>query len=501
MFHLSYMLAELRRRRGRTILTALGLAVGVALVVTTNAVSSGLDRAQQEVLKPLTGVGTDMSVTRPLTVSATGLQNLSDAERQRLRQQAGPGGGFNLRNAEPGSTIDEDTFQATSQLTFSTSRVTQIAKLAGVEQAAGSLTLSANHISGTVPEIDITQAPAQGGPGGGAPPAQGSFGDGSITFDRRTVTGVDETKSDIAPVTPAQITKGRYFSTSGNPRQAIVSAAYAGTKNLSVGKTIDLGGTTFTVIGVASSPIGGTASDVYVKLATLQGIAGFAKQVSSVQVRVTSTDAVDTVATAITQSFPKSQVTTASDLASRVGGSLKDTRDLSSTLGRVLSIVGLVAAVLIASLLTLASVTKRIRELGTLKALGWSRWAVVRQISGESVIQGVLGGIVGLAIALVAIAVINASGWTLKASVAGQTAQNAAAPGGTPPGPGGVGGFGFGQAAVTAGSEVVKITTSPSFAIALAAVGLAVLGGLVAGAAGSLRAARLRPAAALRTVE
>jgi putative ABC transport system permease protein len=35
----------------------------------------------------------------------------------------------------------------------------------------------------------------------------------------------------------------------------------------------------------------------------------------------------------------------------------------------------------------------------------------------------------------------------------------------------------------------------------VAAIGLAVLGGLVAGAVGGFRAARLRPAAALRTVE
>ena len=47
----------------------------------------------------------------------------------------------------------------------------------------------------------------------------------------------------------------------------------------------------------------------------------------------------------------------------------------------------------------------------------------------------------------------------------------------------------------------MKITTSPSFLIVVAAVVLAALGGLIAGAAGSLRAARLRPAAALRTVE
>src|SRR5688572_13086212 len=66
LFYLTYMMSELRRRKGRTLLTALGLAVGVGLVVTVTALSKGLDRAQDEVLKPLTGVGTDMSVSRPL---------------------------------------------------------------------------------------------------------------------------------------------------------------------------------------------------------------------------------------------------------------------------------------------------------------------------------------------------------------------------------------------------------------------------------------------------
>ena len=495
MFQLTYMFAELRRRRARTILTALGLAVGVALVITTNAVSSGLDDAQQKVLAPLTGVGTDMTVSRPLTISTDGqggFQDLSPAERARLRQQAGPGPGLNLRDAKPGSKIDTDTFSGTSEQSFSSARVAQLAKLDGVEAASGSLTLRANHISGTAPEIAQGQG---GGPGG--PPTE-ALGDSSIKFDSRTVTGVDQTQPDVAPITPSQITKGEYFSTSAAPRQAIVSSAYAGTKDLAVGDTIDLGGTTFRIIGVASSPIGGSASDVYVKLATLQKVADRANQVSAVQVRATSSGEVDSVAASIEKAFPNAQVTTASDLAARVGGSLKDTRDLSSTLGRILAIVGLVAAVLIASLLTLSSVAKRTRELGTLKALGWSRWAVVRQISGESLIQGILGGIVGIVVALIAILAINASGWTLEASVAGQSTQNAA--GGPGGGPGG-GGFGLGDAAVTAGSEVVKITTSPSFLIVVAAVVLAALGGLIAGAAGSLRAARLRPAAALRTVE
>ena len=72
VFYISYISAELRRRKGRTLLTALGLAVGVGLVVTVTALSSGLDDAQQKVLKPLTGVGTDMSVQRPIVVSGSG---------------------------------------------------------------------------------------------------------------------------------------------------------------------------------------------------------------------------------------------------------------------------------------------------------------------------------------------------------------------------------------------------------------------------------------------
>jgi hypothetical protein len=43
MFYVTYLLAELRRRSGRTILTALGLGLGVALVVTVTSLSRGLD--------------------------------------------------------------------------------------------------------------------------------------------------------------------------------------------------------------------------------------------------------------------------------------------------------------------------------------------------------------------------------------------------------------------------------------------------------------------------
>ena len=74
MFSLNYAWNELRRRWGRTLVTALGLAAGVGLVMGIIGVSNGLSAAQNKVLSPLGTVGTDIIVTRtvaPTTSTAT----------------------------------------------------------------------------------------------------------------------------------------------------------------------------------------------------------------------------------------------------------------------------------------------------------------------------------------------------------------------------------------------------------------------------------------------
>jgi ABC-type antimicrobial peptide transport system permease subunit len=63
-----------------------------------------------------------------------------------------------------------------------------------------------------------------------------------------------------------------------------------------------------------------------------------------------------------------------------------------------------------------------------------------------------------------------------------------------------VGLFSFGRGQVVSGSSEVALTAPVSPELLLAAVGLALLGGLIAGAVGGLRAARLRPVDALRHV-
>jgi len=97
----------------------------------------------------------------------------------------------------------------------------------------------------------------------------------------------------------------------------------------------------------------------------------------------------------------------------------------------------------------------------------------------------VLGVVLGIAGA----AVITALAPSLTATVASAATQ---APTFGP----------FGQGAATSsGSTNVALHASVSPTLILAAVGLALLGGLIAGAVGGLRAARLRPADAIRHID
>jgi putative ABC transport system permease protein len=491
LIYVTYMLSELRRRKGRTLLTALGLAVGIAVVITVSGLSAGLDNAQASVLKPLTGIGTDMSVTRPfaLTSSSTSSSNggppqLSAAERAEIDKENG-NQRVNFANLTPGTKFTQTSFRG-SEISFPATNVTSISKLSGVAAASGGLTLNMTTVSGTVPAQ--SQLPQQGGGGGG--PQQGGGGPRSADFSSVSVSGVDETNTALGAITPSQVTAGTYFTSAG-ARQAIADVSYANTNGLKVGSTLKIGGKTYTIVGLAQTPLGGASSNVYINLGQLQQLSDRVGRVNTVYVRATSASQVDAVASEIGSTLSGSSVSTAKTLAAQITGSLTDAKNLTSKLGFVLELVGLLAAVGIASLLTLSSVTKRIRELGTLKAIGWPKRLVVRQVAGESLLQGLLGGVLGIAIGLAATLGISAFAPTLKATVA-SAAQSGF----------GFGGGRFAQGATgTAASQAVKLTPHVSITLVAVAVGLAVLGGLVSGAVGGLRASRLRPADALRHID
>jgi putative ABC transport system permease protein len=121
-------------------------------------------------------------------------------------------------------------------------------------------------------------------------------------------------------------------------------------------------------------------------------------------------------------------------------------------------------------------------------------------------VQGLLGGVIGVALGLAGILAINMVAPTLTASTGSQftfgggggpvISSNGEAP--TTPDGGQVSGGPLGGP--DAGSSTDIVLNAPiALYVLLLAVGLAIVGGLLAGAFGGWRAARLRPAEALRS--
>jgi putative ABC transport system permease protein len=573
VFYLRYLRRELVLRKTRTILTVLGLAVGVSLVIAVSALSRGLDRAQAKALDPLSSIGTDLTVT------------LAPQQSQDSGAGGGfPGGGFGggreviqanqsvitdlSKLGKPGDKFVHDFFLPGTQLTFPQSSATQIAKVTGVASVSSGLVLAAVHQSGTVPKIvakikaggqqlridrPITPPTAAefaamqacfakagiqfggggGGAGGGLVPGQGggglrggqnggSGGDRSafqkclparlrrfrqtittpeqtlqqvvnppqtnIASSAYTIAGVDPTTPGIGVVTASLVSRGKFITASagGGSHQALLANSYASQHGLKVGSKLNLNGTVFTVVGLVRPPLGGQTADVYISLPELQVLASQKGNVNVVLVRAESGASVGAVQKQIEEQFPRAQVASAKQVADSISGSLVDASNLSHRLGTALALLAAAAAFLLAILLTLSSVGKRVRELGTLKALGWTQWQVVRQVMGESLAQGILGGLLGVVLGVAVAAAIGTFGPTLTAS--SHTG-------------GGSGFFGLGQVTARSVSDQVALTAPIAVGVLLAGFLLAVVGGLIAGGAGSFRASRLRPADALRQVE
>lgn len=593
MFHLVYVGRELRRRFGRTLLTALGLALGVGLVIGIIGVSQGLDDAQNKVLAPLHSVGTDILVTRvvgaPATTSGNAGATTSTTGDTNGRRGGGffggggggPGNALNVADAtallnensnvvtdlsklgKPGDTFTRDFFLSATLLSFPQDAVNQIARLPGVASATGGLVQQAEHETGTVPQIvasiqtggqtfnqtvrpaPMTDAertafraclqakgvtfgpPPDGGTGGGDTGGGGRGGGGGrrdnpafedclpqrfrefnaqFTTPLQTIqqvvnppstnikntpyvaAGVDPATPKTGLVTSDQLTAGRWIAKDA-PNEVLVSAGYANNNGLKLGSTIPINGTGYAVVGLVNPTLTGSTADIYFPLATLQKLAGKEQRVTQVLVKATSAGSLGSVTTAIQKLLPGAEVVSTKTLADQVTGSLADTHNLAKDFGGVLAIIVLAAAFTIAVLLTLSSIGKRVREIGTLRAIGWSKVRVLRQILGETLGIGLIGGLLGMLVGIAVAAGVHAASPTLSATTAGVPGLNSASSLSRL----------FGQATSVHTTKVALGAPLHASTLVLGVV-FALIGGALAGLFGGWRAARLAPAVALRDI-
>jgi putative ABC transport system permease protein len=484
-----YLKRELSRRKKAALVIAMGLALGIALVITVNSVSAGMTQAQDKVLQSLYGLGTDMTVTKAQSAPTSG-----SSQGQRFKFDA---------KSDSSSTQSSDRVMTQGGQVLKSSLVAKVSSQKGVDSAVGALSLNVTKVDGSFTQGKAQSSTSgtsgssgsqQGMPGGGSsgqPQVQG--GGANFNVNSYSVVGIDVTNQDLGPLAAMKITSGKTFtSAQTDAKVAVVSKSYAKEKKYKVGSTFKISGTKYTVIGIATPDSSESTTDIYLPLKQAQTLGDAKNKVTTIYVKATNSKQISAVKKEIQSNISGTTVTTSSDLASTVSGSLSTASNLASSVGKWLSIAVLVAAFLVAALLTSSAVSRRVREFGTLKALGWPSRKVTRQVVGESMVNGLIGGALGIALGL-------AAAYTVTAISPKLTAQLGSSGGGMSGGMGGPGGGGPGQQS-TSNTLEIALTAPVSLTTIALAVGLAVTGGLIAGAMGGWRASRMRPADALRSV-
>jgi len=246
---------------------------------------------------------------------------------------------------------------------------------------------------------------------------------------------------------PVNITEGRNLQ-EGDDNAVVIGEDLKDYFNAGVGDTVTIEGTGFKVVGVYSSnrssfeePVGGETpgdfpgggnavfqmedKDVYMSLTTAQNLLNLQGEVSQLTVYASDSSAVDDLVATIQSAYPDLMVFAYKDMQSGFGDRIIQQQqsiistteeNLSSveSLGFSITLVSAIIGVLLIFGLMFYTVRERTKEIGTLKALGFSNTSIMRQFMIEGLYVGIIGGAIGLAIAAVASSLLGS--WLLNTS-------------------------------------------------------------------------------------
>jgi ABC-type antimicrobial peptide transport system permease subunit len=205
------------------------------------------------------------------------------------------------------------------------------------------------------------------------------------------------------------VKEGRYLA-AGKP-EALVEAAFARQFGIRPGDSVSIAGRSFPVVGLvdASHAPKIAVANLYMPLAEAQAIAAASKPLQTVSpfavgdvnllfIKADQAKIADTASTLKGIMGPKTAVATPDSFLKLLGSFFA----VSDKFTLITSLIAIVIAVLIAFKTMAGNVAERVREIGVLKAVGWTRRNVTRQLLTESVVQCLIAGVLGLAVAFVA---------------------------------------------------------------------------------------------------
>jgi putative ABC transport system permease protein len=357
----SYVLKELRHHHNRTLVNILGIGIGIALFVSINAVNTAYQKA---VSLPFKNLGADIVVQRP--------------EKRAVE------------SSQPPTSMRGIRLPFSNQL-LPSQDLEKLKTIEGVDSMASSLLLW---------EFD-----------------KGGF---------RTIMGVDLAQPSLGPVKVKEwLKEGRFPQKEG---EVVIEKHYAKFQHKKIGNAVEINGHPFSIVGLLEIKEGSqiASANIYSSLQDAQSLLGaesrganpirnsgrydskpsgalnpspaaeqrgtISNGVNIVYLRLKNPSLLSQVKTSIGKNLNGVSVTSSDSFLELMGGVSR----ISDQFSFVVSIIALGGAFFLIIKAMLSNLVERSREIGILKAVGWTEKDVQKQLMGEVFLQSLLGGVLGI---------------------------------------------------------------------------------------------------------
>jgi putative ABC transport system permease protein len=298
-------------------------------------------------------------------------------------------------------------------------------------------------------------------------------------FDKsgfRTIMGVDASQPSLGPVKVKEwIKEGRFPQQQG---EILIEKHYAKFIHKKIGDHLEIGGKSHSVVGLLEIREGAqvASANMYLPLVDAQSLMNEGPGgVNVIFLRLKSPSLLGQVKTDIVKKLNGVSVTSSDSLMELMGGVSK----ISDQFSLLVSIIAFGGAVLLIIKTMLSNLVERSREIGVLKAVGWTEKDIQKQLMGEAFLQSLLGGLGGLLMGYILsfllgfLSVPISTPWELNLVPA------------------------FAKNAETV-AQSVRLPVSISFGLSAVSILLSLTAGGLASYAMGKRAARMKPAEILR---
>jgi len=309
---------NLWRRKARSLLTILGVAIGVAAVITLGAMAEGISQGYSAVTG---GSGADLLITQA---------NAADISLSAVEERVGQ-------------------------------RVAQLPQVSAV--------------SGVIISY--------------------------VAFDKIPYFVLAGYDPNSIAIEHFRIIDGRPLS---GEKQIILGKQAAINLNKKVGDKVDLFEQPYRLVGIYETGLSYEESGGVISLSDAQAIFKKPRQVSFYEVQLRDPETIDAVRTRIEQLFPDYLVSQASDFGDKQT-QVQMMRGIAYGIGLIAVLIGGLGMMNTMIMV----VFEQTREIGVLRAVGWSKGRVLRMVMAQALALSFLGGLAGIGLGLLLVAWANAT--------------------------------------------------------------------------------------------